>query len=98
MSISTYAYEIVGVPHTWVEILTLAWGQRVDVMHDNAVVNLIALKTEITSKISRDHSGASISPNIALVETLVQPSGSAECLAEKCSVESKILETLFEGV
>ena len=98
MSISTHAYEIVGIPHTWVEILTLSWGQGVDVMHDNTVMDLISLKTEITSKISRDHSGASVSPNIALVETLVQPPGSTECLAEKCSVKSKILEPLFKCV
>jgi hypothetical protein len=71
MSISAHTYEIIDVPQAWVEILTLTWGQRVDVMHDNAVVNLIALETEIASKISCDHSGASISPNIALVKTLV---------------------------
>jgi hypothetical protein len=56
-------------------------------MYDNAVVNLIALKTEIASKISRDNLGASLSPNIALVETLIQPPGSTEGLAEKCSIE-----------
>ena len=56
-------------------------------MHDNAVVNLIALKAEIASKISRDNLGASLSPNIALVETLIQPPGSTEGLAEKCSIE-----------
>ena len=98
MSISARAYEIIGVPQAWVEILTLTWGQRVDVMHDNAVANLITLETEIASKISRDHSGASISPNIALVKTLVQPPGSTKGLAEKCSVEGKILEPLFKCV
>jgi hypothetical protein len=56
-------------------------------MHDNAVVNLITLKAEIASKISRDNLGASLSPNIALVETLIQPPGSAEGLAEKYSIE-----------
>ena len=56
-------------------------------MHDNAVVNLVTLKTEIASKISRDNLGASLSPNIALVETLIRPPGSAEGLAEKFSIE-----------
>lgn len=87
MSISTHANEIVGIPHAWVEILTLARCQRVDMMHDNAVMNLVTLETEIASKISRDNLGASFSPNIALVETLIQPSGSTEGLAEKCSIE-----------
>lgn len=87
MSISTDAYEIVGVPHTWIEILTLTGRERIDVVYDNAVVNLITLKAEIASKISRDNLGASLSPNIALVETLIQPPGSTEGLAEKCSIE-----------
>ena len=87
MSISTHTNKIVGVPHAWVEILTLTRRERVDVMHYNAVVNLITLKTEIASKISRDNLGASLSPNIALVETLIQPPGSTEGLAEKCSIE-----------
>jgi hypothetical protein len=56
-------------------------------MHNNAVVNLISLKAEIASKISSDNLGASLSPNIALVETLIQPPGSTEGLAEKCSIE-----------
>ena len=56
-------------------------------MHDNTVVNLITLKAEIASKISRDDLGASLSPNIALVETLIQPPGPTEGLAEKCSIE-----------
>jgi hypothetical protein len=56
-------------------------------MHHNAVMNLITLKTEIASKISRNNLGASLSPNIALVETLIQPPGSTEGLAEKCSIE-----------
>lgn len=56
-------------------------------MHNDAVVNLITLETEIASKISRDNLSASLSPNIALVETLIQPPGSAEGLAEKCSIE-----------
>lgn len=71
MSISTNAYEVIGVPHAWIEILTLPRGKRVDVMHDNAVMNLITLKTEIASKISCDNLGASLSPNIALVEILI---------------------------
>lgn len=87
MSITTNAYEVICVPHARVEILTLARRQRIDVMHDNAVVNLITLKAEIASKISRDDLGASLSPNIALVETLIQPPGSTEGLAEKCSIE-----------
>jgi hypothetical protein len=87
MSISTDAYEIVGVPHAWIETLALTRRQRIDVMHNNAVVNLIALKTEIASKISRDNLGASLSPNIALVETLIHPPGSTKGLSEKCSIE-----------
>ena len=87
MSISTDTYEIVSVPHAWVEILTLTRRKRIDVMYDNAVANLISLNAEIASKISRDNLGASLSPNIALVETLIQPPGSAESLAEKCSIE-----------
>lgn len=87
MSISTNAYEVIGVPQAWVEILTLTRRYRINVMHDNAVANLITLKTEIASKISRDNLGASLSPNIALVETLIQPPGSTEGLAEKCSIE-----------
>ena len=87
MSISTDAYEIVDVPHAWVEILTLTRCERIDVMYDNAVVNLISLEAEIASKISCDNLGASLSPNIALVETLIQPPGSTKGLAEKCSIE-----------
>ena len=87
MCISTHAYEIVDIPHAWIETLTLTRRERIDVMYDNAVVNLISLEAEIASKISCDNLGASFSPNIALVETLIQPPGSAESLAEKCSVE-----------
>ena len=87
MSISTHTNKIVDVPHAWVEILTLTRRERIDVMYDNAVVNLISLKAEIATKISRDNLGASLSPNIALVETLIQPPRSAESLAEKCSIE-----------
>jgi hypothetical protein len=87
MSISTHTYEIVGVPHTWIEILTLTRGERIDVVYNNTVMNLITLKAEIASKISCDNLGASLSPNIALVETLIQPPGPTECLAEKCSIE-----------
>ena len=56
-------------------------------MYDNAVVNLVTLKAEITSKISCDNLGASLSPNIALVETLIQSPGPTEGLSEKCSIE-----------
>ncbi len=87
MSISTHAYEIVDIPHAWIETLTLTRRERIDVMHDNSVVNLISLEAEIASKISCDNLGASLSPNIALIETLIQPSGSTEGLAEKCSIE-----------
>jgi hypothetical protein len=65
-------------------------------MHDNAIVNLIPLKPEIASKVSRDHLVASISPNITLVKTLVHPPRTAECLSEKCTIKREVLETLFE--
>lgn len=87
MSISTHAYEIIQIPHTRVEILTLAWCQRVDVMHDNAVVDLISFDSEVTTEVSRDRLGPSFSPNIALVETLVHPSMTAEGLSEKCAIK-----------
>lgn len=87
MSISTHAYEIIQIPHTRVEILTLTRRQRIDVMYNNAVMNLISLDTEIESEIPSDYSSAGLSPNIASVETLVHPSGTPKCLSEKCAVE-----------
>lgn len=87
MSISTHANKIIGIPHARVEILALTRRERIDVMYDNAVVNLVSFKAEIASKISRDNLGASLSPNIALVEALIQPPRSAESLAEKYSIE-----------
>nr|DAF19646.1 MAG TPA: hypothetical protein [Caudoviricetes sp.] len=98
MSISTHAYEIVQIPHTRVEILTLTGYQGIDMMHDNAVMNLISFDPQITSEISSNCSSTSLSPNIALVETLIHPSGSAERLSEKCSVKREILESFFECV
>ena len=87
MSISTHAYEIVQIPHTRVEILALTGRQRVDMMHDNAVVDLISFNAKVTTEVSCDHLGASFSPNIALVETLVHPAMPAERLSEKYAVE-----------
>lgn len=87
MSISAHAYEIIQVPHTRVEILTLSWSQRIDMMYDNAVVNLISFDTEVATEVSCDHLGPSFSPNIALVETLVHPAMTAERLSEKCAIE-----------
>lgn len=98
MSISTHTYEIIQIPHARVEILTLTGRQRIDVMHDNAVVNLVSFDTEVATEVSCDGLGPSFSPNIALVETLVHPAMSAERLSEKCTVERQILETFLECV
>lgn len=91
MSISTHAYEIIQIPHARVEILTLTWRQRIDMMYDNAVVDLITFNSEVTAEVSCDHLGPSFSPNIALVETLVHPAMPTERLSEKCAVERQIL-------
>jgi len=98
MSISTHTYEIIQIPHARVEILTLTGSQRVNMMYDNAVVDLISFDSEVATEVSCDHLSSSFSPNIALVETLVHPAMSTERLSEKCAIERQILETLFECV
>jgi hypothetical protein len=87
MSISTHAYEIIQIPHARVEILTLARRQRVDMMYNNAVVDLIPFDAEVATEVSCNGLGPSFSPNIALVETLVHPAMTTERLSEKCAVE-----------
>ncbi len=37
-----HANKIIQIPHAGVEILALVWEERINVMHDNTVVNLIS--------------------------------------------------------
>lgn len=54
-------------------MVNILWCQRVDVVNQKTVTDLIALHTEITTKISSYHFVSSKLPLARLVELLVQP-------------------------
>lgn len=98
VSVPRHADEVVQVPHAGVHVLTLSWCQRVDMMNQNAVVDLKAFDTEITAEVSRDSLCSGLAPNIGLIETLVHPPVPSERWFEELSSKGEIVEPLFESL
>ena len=96
MSITTHANKIIQIPHARVEILTLVGRERINMMYDDAVVNLIPFDTEIEAEVSRDDFTPSFLPNSTLVESLVHPPRPAKCLTEEGSFKRQIRQPLLK--
>lgn len=71
-------------------------GQRVHVVDDYALVEIITLNAQITSVVSDNYLVAKTTPLSTCVELLVEPSIETEGGTPNSSSKSEVVVTLFE--
>ena len=96
MRLVCYANQVVKIQSTSRSVQDVLFVDRVHVVHDNSIMNLMSFDSEITTFISRYDVVTKATPFTGCIELLIDPTITAEGRTAYFSTNGKVVEPFFE--